>query len=177
MNFSPDLLSRAKEIRLLLLDVDGVLTDGSLLYTGDDVESKAFNTQDGFGLTLLREVGIETGVITARKSAVVARRIYELKMKYARQGARDKMVAFTEILEESGFNEKQVAYMGDDWLDLKLLCRVGLAVAPANAVDEVKDAVHFITPQSGGRGAVRNLCDLLVESRGVRELLLARYLR
>ncbi|MCK9173678.1 MAG: HAD hydrolase family protein [Desulforhopalus sp.] len=176
MIFPPDLLSRAKEIRLLLLDVDGVLTDGSLLYSGDGVESKAFNTQDGFGLALLREVGIETGVITARESVVVARRISELKIKYARQGARDKMAAFLEILGESGFSEKQVAYMGDDWLDLKLLCRVGLAAAPANAVDEVKDVVHFVTPCNGGKGAVRNLCDLLVEAHGARELLLARYL-
>jgi 3-deoxy-D-manno-octulosonate 8-phosphate phosphatase (KDO 8-P phosphatase) len=168
-------LAKAKNIRLLLLDVDGVLTDGNLLYSGDTVESKSFNTQDGFGLRLLSEANIEVGVITARKSVVVARRTSELKMKYVFQGSPNKTEAFKEILKVSGLKPFEIAYMGDDWLDLPLLQQVGLSIAPANGVKEVKDSVHFITEQSGGKGAVRDACDLILEAQNLTATLLQKY--
>lgn len=168
-------LAKAKEIHLLLLDVDGVLTDGNLLYSGDDTESKSFNTQDGFGLRLLQEANIEVGVITARKSAVVARRTAELKMKYVYQGAPNKTTAFKEILKVSNLKPYEIAYMGDDWLDLPLLQQVGLAAAPANGVKEVLESVHFVTEQPGGKGAVRNVCDLILEAKGLTATLLQKY--
>lgn len=168
-------LAKAKEIRLLLLDVDGVLTDGNLLYSSDNTESKSFNTQDGFGLRLLQEANIDVGVITARKSEVVARRATELKMKYVYQGSPNKTVAFKEILKASGLKPYEIAYMGDDWLDLPLLQQVGLAVAPANAVKEVQEVAHFITELPGGRGAVRNVCDLILEAKNLTAELLQKY--
>jgi len=168
-------LAKAKDIRLLLLDVDGVLTDGNLLYTGDSEESKSFNTQDGFGLRLLREANIDVGVITARKSAVVARRASELKMKYVYQGSPNKTEAFKEIQKVSGLKPFEIAYMGDDWLDLPLLQQVGLAIAPANGVKEVLDTAHFITEQAGGRGAVRDACDLILEAQNLTATLLQKY--
>lgn len=167
--------ARAKEIRLLLLDVDGVLTDGSLHYSSDSAESKAFNTQDGFGIRLLQEAGIEVGVITARQSEVVARRAGELQMRYIYQGRRNKKEAFKEILQASGCRPFQVAYMGDDWLDLVLLQQVGLALAPANAVREVKETAHFVTARAGGAGAVREACDLILEAQNLLGGLLRKY--
>lgn len=168
-------LARAKDTRLLLLDVDGVLTDGNLLYSGSKEEFKSFNTQDGFGLRLLREAGVDIGVITARTSEVVARRSSELKMTYVYQGAPNKNEAYKDILKKSGYKPFEIAYMGDDWLDLVLLKQVGLAIAPANAVPEVKDVAHFITDHSGGRGAVRDTCNLILEAKGVFEQLLQKY--
>ncbi len=169
------LFARAAAIRLLLLDVDGVLTDGTLLYSGQGEEGKAFHTQDGFGIRLLREAGIDVGVITARSSAVVGRRAEELKMRYIYQGVPGKREAFKEILRLSGLRPYEVAYMGDDWLDLVLLQQVGLAVAPANAVAEVKRVAHLVTERQGGHGAVREACDLLLASRNLTAELLQRY--
>jgi 3-deoxy-D-manno-octulosonate 8-phosphate phosphatase (KDO 8-P phosphatase) len=168
-------LAKAKEIKLLLLDVDGVLTDGNLLYSGSGEESKAFNTQDGFGLRLLREAGIQIGVITARKSEVVARRATELKMNYIYQGMQNKNDAFKEVVKASGFKPYQIAYMGDDWLDLVLLQQVGLAIVPANGAREVKEIAHFITKRSGGAGAVRDACDLIIEGKNLLMELLQKY--
>ncbi len=174
----PDLqrvFARAKEIRLLLLDVDGVLTDGTLHYSGASGESKSFHTQDGFGIRLLQEAGIDVGVITARQSEVVARRAGELRMRYIYQGMRNKKEALKEILQVSGYRPFQVAYMGDDWLDLVLLQQVGFAIAPANAVREVKEVAHFVTERAGGSGAVRDACDLILEAKNLMADLLRKY--
>lgn len=168
-------LAKAKEVRLLLLDVDGVLTDGSLVYTDSTTESKSFNTQDGFGLRLLLDAGIDVGIITARKSEVVARRAKELKMTYVYQGMGNKNEAFKEILKTSGYKPFQIGYMGDDWLDLVLLSQVGLAVSPANGVAEVKEVAHFITERSGGAGAVRDACNLILEAQNLTQQLLQAY--
>jgi len=169
-------LGKAKEIRILLLDVDGVLTDGSLIYSHEGQESKVFNTQDGFGLRLLGEAGLELGVITARSSEAVAQRCANLKMRYVYQGVESKLLAFQEILKQSGCKPFEVAYMGDDWLDLVLLTRVGFSVAPANAVVEVRQAAHYTTEHSGGKGAVRELCNLILEAKGCHQELLQRYM-
>jgi len=173
--YEPRLLERAARIRLLLLDVDGVLTDGRLFYSADGAEGKCFHTQDGFGLRLLRELGIDTGVITARESAMVARRARELAMRFVYQKAPKKLGAYRQILAESGLKPYQVAYMGDDWLDLPLLTQVGLAIAPANAAPEVAEAAHYLTPRPGGHGAVRDACDLLVAASGQWAALVQRY--
>ncbi|MFH0783814.1 MAG: HAD hydrolase family protein [Pseudomonadota bacterium] len=169
-------MAKAKDIRLLLLDVDGVLTNGSLLYTGSSEESKAFNTQDGFGLRLLQDAGIDVGIITARKSEVVARRAIELKIRFIYQGAPNKSEAFKDILKVSGLRPFEIAYMGDDWLDLVLLQQVGLAIVPANGVREVKEMAHFITERMGGEGAVREACDLILDAKNLTAELLQKYL-
>lgn len=175
-NLDERLLARAKQIRLLLLDVDGVLTDGTLIFSSQGEESKGFNTQDGFGIRLLQEAGIDVGVITARSSAVVTARCENLKIKYVYQGESDKLQAYNDILQKSGVKPIEISYMGDDWLDLILLKRVGFAAAPANAMPEVKDAVHYTTSQYGGSGAVREVCDIILQAKGLHQQLLQSYM-
>jgi 3-deoxy-D-manno-octulosonate 8-phosphate phosphatase (KDO 8-P phosphatase) len=169
-------LAKAAPIRLLLLDVDGVLTDGSIFFSHDGMESKAFNSQDGFGIRLLLEAGIDTGVVTARTSEAVSKRARDLGMRYVFQGEANKLTAYKEIVRQSGLKPFEIAYMGDDWLDLVLLVRVGFAAAPANAVEEVKRAAHYICRKPGGHGAVREICDLLLEAKGVNQQLLQNYM-
>lgn len=169
-------LAKARAVKILLLDVDGVLTDGSIIFSHEGEESKAFNTQDGFGLRLLQEIGLEIGVITARSSEAVARRCANLKMRYVYQGAGNKLEAYKEILSQSGCKPFEIAYMGDDWLDLVLLNRAGFSAAPANGVREVQEAVHYTTVQSGGHGAVREICELILEAKGRYQELLQRYI-
>ena len=169
-------LPRAKEVKLLLLDVDGVLTDGTITYTHDGGESKGFNTQDGFGLRILQDAGVDVGLITARTSEAVTRRAQDLKLKYVFQGAGNKNNVYEEILGTSGLRPLQTAYMGDDWLDLQLLHRVGFAAAPANAVAEVRQRVHYVTSHSGGRGAVREVCEVILEARGELTAIFKKFL-
>ncbi len=172
---TPILLEKAKDIRILLLDVDGVLTDGSIHCADDGTEGKRFNTQDGFGLRLLQEAGIDSGLISARSSEAVFRRATELNIRFVFQGVSSKLSTFQNILKETGFKPYQAAYMGDDWLDLPLLTRAGLALAPANAVVQVREAAHYVTSRRGGDGAVREACELILEGRGLFAELLQRY--
>lgn len=169
-------LAKAENIKLLLLDVDGVLTDGNLIYSHEGKESKSFNTQDGFGLRLLQDAGVKVGIITARSSEALERRSQDLKISYLYQGSSNKLDAYKEIVKSSGLKPFEIAYMGDDWLDMVLLKRVGLAVAPANAVVEVREMVHYTTEQSGGHGAVRELCDLILEAMGKHKELYQYYI-
>ncbi len=169
-------LPKAKNIKLLLLDVDGVLTDGNLIYSHEGKESKSFNTQDGFGLRILQDSGVEVGIITARSSEALERRSQDLKISHLYQGASNKLDAYKEIVKTTGLKPFEIAYMGDDWLDLVLLKRVGLAVAPANAVPEVREMVHYTTEQSGGHGAVREICDLILEAMGKHKELYQHYM-
>jgi 3-deoxy-D-manno-octulosonate 8-phosphate phosphatase (KDO 8-P phosphatase) len=175
--FPEESLERARRIKVLLLDVDGILTDGAIIYTAEGVEVKAFHIQDGLGLKLLQKAGIEAGVITARESAMVRRRAEELGLAHIHQGVEDKLAVYEGILAENRLQPSEIAYMGDDWIDLPLLTRVGLAATVADAVPEVKEAAHFVTIRGGGRGAVREVCDLLLEARGVRLELLRKFLR
>lgn len=172
----PRIRARAEKLDLLLLDVDGVLTDGTLIFSPDGGEGKGFSTQDGFGISLLREAGVDVGVITARSSKAVSERCQGLHMRYICQGERDKLTAYKQIVEDSGLKPFQIAYMGDDWLDLVLLKRVGLAVAPANSMAEVQQHVHYVTRRSGGAGAVREVCDLILRAKGLFDQLLQSYL-
>jgi 3-deoxy-D-manno-octulosonate 8-phosphate phosphatase (KDO 8-P phosphatase) len=169
-------LPKAKAIKLLLLDVDGVLTDGTLIYSHEGHESKAFNTQDGFGLRMLQDSGVEVGIITARSSEALSRRSEDLKISHLYQGSSNKLEAYKEISKKTGFKPFEISYMGDDWLDMVLLKRVGLAVAPANAVIEVQEIVHYVCSQNGGHGAVRELCDLILEAKGEHKKLLQHYM-
>lgn len=169
-------LPKAKKIKLLLLDVDGVLTDGSLIYSHEGHESKAFSTQDGFGLRMLQDSGVEVGIITARSSAALSRRSEDLKITHLYQGSSNKLDAYKEISKKTGLKPFEISYMGDDWLDMVLLKRVGLAVAPANAVIEVQEMVHYVCSKSGGHGAVRELCDLILHSKGEHKKLHQYYM-
>ena len=166
---------RLQKIRLLLLDVDGVMTDGRIVYDDRGGETKAFDVKDGHGLKLLQRAGIRVGIITGRQSAVVDRRAAELGIELVYQGAKDKLVPFLEILEKTGLTAEQIAYVGDDYPDLPILRRVGFAATVADAIEELKPCVHYVTRQVGGRGAVREICDLLLRESGRWEAVTGRY--
>ena len=171
------LMAKAEPIRLLLLDVDGVLSDGTLIYSENGVESKSFNTKDGLGIKLVQQCNIDVGVITARSSQIVQKRAEELGLKYIMQGVGTKREAFKTVLKESDLKPIQVCYMGDDWIDLALLTSTGLATCPADAVAEVRDACHYVATLPGGKGAVREICDILVLAKGMRDTLLQNYIK
>ncbi|HET6437873.1 MAG TPA: 3-deoxy-D-manno-octulosonate 8-phosphate phosphatase [Anaeromyxobacter sp.] len=160
-----ELLRRAAQIRLLLLDVDGVLTDGRLFYGPEGEERVAFDVKDGHGIVLLRD-HIEVGVISGRAGRAARPRLEELRVRHLLLGERDKLAAYGR-LAALGFADAEVAYMGDDVNDLPLLLRVGLSACPADALPEVRARVHFCAGAAGGRGAVRELCDLLLRARGL----------
>ena len=169
-------LPKAKEVKLLLLDVDGILTDGTIIYTHEGNEIKAFHTRDGLGIRLLQEAGVEVGLITARQSEAVTRRAQDLGMKHVFQKTRNKLAVYEQLTKELGLQASEVGYMGDDWLDLPLLVRVGFSATVADAVPEVKEVAHYTTKRKGGRGAVREVCDLILEAKGVHVPLLDKYL-
>ncbi|CAK8714157.1 3-deoxy-D-manno-octulosonate 8-phosphate phosphatase (KDO 8-P phosphatase) [Candidatus Electrothrix aarhusensis] len=170
-------MMRAKKAKVLLLDVDGVLTDGTLFYSGASEEIKGFNTLDGFGLRLLRDAGIAVGLITARSSEAVSRRAKELKLEHVYTDCRNKKEAYAAVLEQHGWKPEQTAYMGDDWLDLPVLMQVGCSLAPANAAAEVRRQVDYVTERSGGHGAVREACELILEAKGLLSQLLHEYMQ
>lgn len=158
--------TRAEKVRLLLLDVDGVLTDGSVVLLGDGQELKSFHVRDGTAIVIARREGIDVGLLSGRSSEVTKRRAAELGIDIIVQGETDKGTAFDGILARSGLEAEQVAFMGDDLLDLPVLRRVGLATAPADAVREVLEAADWVSTRAGGRGAVRELVELLLDARG-----------
>jgi 3-deoxy-D-manno-octulosonate 8-phosphate phosphatase (KDO 8-P phosphatase) len=153
----PLLLERAARIRLLALDVDGVLTDGQLHFDNSGNETKAFSTRDGFGMKALQKFGITLAIITGRESNIVRDRAQQLGISLVYQGQEDKTIAMNDILSRTGCDEEEVCYAGDDWIDLPLLLRVGLAVTVADADPVVQQKVHWVTTRPGGRGAVREL--------------------
>lgn len=155
-----------KSIKLLLLDVDGVLTDGTLWFSPEGETVKSFYVRDGLGLVMLQKKGIRVGVITGRHSPALLKRLEDLKINLVYQGIPDKIVAYEEILRKENLTDKEVAYMGDDVPDLTLLKRVGFAAAPADAIPEVKKIVHFVTSENGGRGAVRALVEAILKAQG-----------
>lgn len=169
-------LNRAKPIKLLLLDVDGVLTDGSITYTHRGDEIKTFHCRDGFGMTMLQKIGVEIGLISARQSEAVTRRAHDLKLSHVFQGTRHKLAVLTSLMNDLNLTPPEVAFMGDDWLDLAVLSQVGLAATVADGMPELKPMVHFVSEHPGGRGAVRDLCDLIIEAKGQRQELLDEYL-
>ena len=176
---TPDIQQRAARVRLFLMDVDGVLTDGRLLYVpgpdGKPVESKAFDSQDGIALQWLSWHGIDTGVISGRLSPATEERARQVKMRYVYQGHIEKIPILDEIRASSGLQPEQIAYAGDDLTDLVVMRRVGLAIATANARPEVKRAAHYVTQARGGSGAVREICELLLEAHGRWPDILKKY--
>jgi 3-deoxy-D-manno-octulosonate 8-phosphate phosphatase (KDO 8-P phosphatase) len=174
--FDPMLLERAARVRALVLDVDGVLTDGKLYFDNQGNEMKAFSTRDGLGLRALQSQGTLLALITGRRSEIVARRAADLGIERVYQGRHDKLNAFNELLAATGIDPREVCYAGDDWVDIPVLDRAGLAVTVADADAVVKQRAHWITSRPGGHGAVREICDLILAARGLDQRVLDRIL-
>jgi 3-deoxy-D-manno-octulosonate 8-phosphate phosphatase (KDO 8-P phosphatase) len=170
-----DIDARAKRIKLLLMDCDGVLTDGQLELLENGDEQKTFHARDGQGISLFHRAGWKTGIISGRTSSAVERRAQDLTMAYVRQQAKDKIEALEEILAEAEVSPNECAYIGDDVADIPVMLRVGLAVAVADAVAETKQAAHYITELKGGRGAVREVTDLILKAQGRWDELMKRF--
>jgi 3-deoxy-D-manno-octulosonate 8-phosphate phosphatase (KDO 8-P phosphatase) len=171
-----DILNIAKHIKLLIFDVDGVLTDGRLFFGDDGQEYKAFYSRDGLGMKLLQRSGVEIGVITARSSKVVVHRMQNLDIKHVYQGRLDKIAAFDEMLTKLNVAPEHTAYVGDDVVDLPVMKRVGLAIAVQDAHPFVKKHAHWITHHNGGHGAARDACELIMEAQGTLEAQLKSFL-
>jgi 3-deoxy-D-manno-octulosonate 8-phosphate phosphatase (KDO 8-P phosphatase) len=167
---------RAAGVRLLAMDVDGTLTDGSLLIGQDAEIAKAFSVRDGFGLTLLAKAGMELALVTGRESPIVVRRAAELGITRVHQRVKDKLAMLQVLCHESGIGLEQAAFVGDDWPDLPPMMACGLAAAPADAVEEVRRVAHWVSAARGGQGAVRELAMFILDSQGRRADLLAPYL-
>jgi 3-deoxy-D-manno-octulosonate 8-phosphate phosphatase (KDO 8-P phosphatase) len=164
---------RAARVKLMIFDVDGVLTDGRLYYGDQGEMLKTFDTLDGHGIKLLAAVGIASAIITGRKSGIVEARARELGIAHIYQGVHDKTAAFADLLAVTGLNANACAYMGDDWPDLPVMLKVGFATAPANAHPEVIARAHWVAEAKGGRGAVREACDAVLRAGNHYEALLA----
>lgn len=168
----PALKERASGIRMLLLDVDGVLTDGKLYFDHNGNETKAFDTRDGLGIKAMQRSGIEVAVITGRSSNAVTQRMQQLGVQHVYQGREDKLNAFEDLLDKTGFEATEVCYAGDDWIDIPVLLRVGLAVSVADADKLVKQHAHWVTGRKGGDAAVREICNLILEAQGKDQTIL-----
>lgn len=177
-DLSPDLLTRARNTRLVIFDIDGVLTDGSLFYGDDGQEYKAFHSKDGHGIRMLLESGLEIALITGRQSELVLHRADNLKIPRNRiwQGYRDKRPAFADLLKQTGLNPENIAYVGDDVVDLPVMSQVGFAIAVNDAHYYVKQHAHWVTQTGGGRGAAREVTELLLHAQGKLQAKLASYL-
>jgi 3-deoxy-D-manno-octulosonate 8-phosphate phosphatase (KDO 8-P phosphatase) len=171
-----EVLARARHVQLVLFDVDGVLTDGRLYFGDDGTEYKAFHTRDGHGMKMLRESGVEIAVITGRDSPIVARRMDTLGIKHVYQGRMDKLTPFRHLMSELRLAPERVACVGDDVMDLPIMCRVGLAIAVQDAHPLVKAHAHWHTPHPGGCGAARDVCDLIMQAQGRWDEQMRRYL-
>lgn len=170
-----ELFERAKNVRLLILDVDGVMTDGSIILDNHGNELKAFHVRDGHGIKMLQKVGIEIAIITGRISDVVERRARELGIQHVYQKALKKAVAYEELRVKTGVPANEIACIGDDIVDIPILRRVALPVAVADATEETKAAAVYVTKAPGGRGAVREICDLILRANGKWDELFDAY--
>lgn len=170
LKVSASLKKRAAKIKVVLMDVDGTITDGSVTLLsqpdGSALEIKTFDAHDGQGISLARTAGLRMGVITGRESAALRRRMKELNVEFVYEKQPHKIAAYEEILQKAAVGEDEVAYLGDDLPDLTVMRRVGLAVAVGNATPEVKDAAHYTTVRNGGKGAARELVELILKSKG-----------
>jgi 3-deoxy-D-manno-octulosonate 8-phosphate phosphatase (KDO 8-P phosphatase) len=168
---------RASRIKLLLMDCDGVLTDGRLWLTEDGDDQKSFNTHDGLGLSLLHRAGLHSGIISGRNSRAVTRRASELGVEFVRQGDPDKIEAFEQLMRLAGVNSNEVAFIGDDLTDIPVMQRSALAVAVADAVAETRSVAHYVTRAEGGHGAVREVIEIILKSQGRWQGLVDNYLK
>jgi len=162
-----ELTAIAKEIKLVAFDVDGVMTDGSLTFREDGKEIKTYNAKDGLGVVMLSRAGLVTSIITARENNAVKLRAEMIDIKELYMGQKNKVLALCELKEKYNLDYSEIAYMGDDLPDLCVLEKVGLSACPNDAVEEVKNACKFISKYNGGRGAVRELCDFILKSKGI----------
>lgn len=174
-NYPSSVLKAAQKIKLLLLDVDGVLTDGRLYYGNAGEELKAFDIQDGLGIKLLQRGGINVGIITGRSSDLVKRRAKELSIDPVVQGREDKLTALNQLLENMNIDLEEIAFVGDDLPDLAVIRRVGLGITPANGNHILASQALWQTKRSGGNGAVREIAELILHAQGKLEPLLASY--
>lgn len=164
-----NLKERAKKIKLMAFDCDGVMTNGDVTYDENGVEYKTFNVKDGHGLVRMAKSGFITAIITARNNGTVAHRAKNLNITELHQGKKYKLPTLEELKEKYNLSYDEISYMGDDLPDICCLEKVGLACCPNDAVNEVKEICHFITSNDGGRGAVRELCDFILESQGIEK--------
>lgn len=160
---------KAKKIKMILFDVDGVMTDGGIILGNQGIELKKFHVQDGMGFTLAKKAGLMLGILTGRYSDLVTKRATELNADEIYQGVFNKLTAYKDILTKHGLSDEEVAYVGDDILDIPVLRRVGLKFAVANAAEEVKDMADYVTHKKGGEGAVREVIDLILELKDIRK--------
>ncbi len=172
-----DIVEKAKKLKLLILDVDGVLTDGRLFFDDQGKEYKCFHARDGHGIKLLRQTGVEIAVISGRKSNSVALRMKNLGVEHVYQGHENKIAALNEIIQNLSVEPNQVVHVGDDLLDLPVMTRVGLAIAVNDANDAVKDYADWTTKTAGGLGAVREVCDFIMQSQGTYDQVLQGYMQ
>ena len=168
--------AQARSVRVAAFDVDGVLTDGALYYTDSGEEFKAFHVQDGQGIKMLQEAGVVIAIITSRSSRLVANRAQNLGIEHLYQGVENKLDAMNALLQQLGFTLAQASYMGDDVIDLPVLRRCGFAVSVPEAPAVVRQYAHYVTRAGGGRGAVREFCEVVLHAQGALDDALARYL-
>lgn len=171
-----DVLQRAAQVRLVIFDVDGVLTDGRLYFDPEGREFKAFHSRDGHGMKMLQQTGVELAIISGRECNSVTQRMAGLGITHVYQGKRDKLPSFRAMLEQLALAPQQVCYVGDDVVDLPVMSRVGFAVAVRDAHPLVKRHAHWITARPGGRGAARDLCELIIEAQGGLDAMWEHYL-
>ena len=171
-----EVLTKAKNIKLVIFDVDGVLTDGSLFYGDDGQEYKAFNSRDGHNMKMLQQTGVQIGIITGRTSELVLHRMKNLNVQHIYQGKADKLPAFEDLVAKLGLEAEQVAYVGDDVVDLPVMIRVGLAITVPNAHELARQHAHWVTNQGAGQGAARDVCEMIMKAQGTFETTIAEYL-
>lgn len=169
-------IERARAVRLMVFDVDGVLTDGRLFLGDDGQEYKAFHSRDGHGMRMLQDSGIKLALLTGRQSQVVSQRAADLGIEHVIQGRRDKLPAFEDLLDTLGISFSAAAFIGDDLVDLPVMRRVGLGVAVADATAEVRAHAHWVTTCAGGQGAAREACELVMRAQGLFEQQISAYL-
>jgi len=167
-------VDKAKDIRLVILDVDGVMSDGRIVIDDNGVESRNFDIKDGMGVVVLQLCGIEVAIITSKKSGAVRHRAEELKIKRFHEGIKKKTEPYEQMLEEMNIHDAQVCYVGDDLVDLAMMRRVGLPVAVGDAVAEVKEAAAYVTTAAGGRGAVREVAEMILKAQDKWDKVLAK---
>lgn len=172
-----DVMDKARDVGLLLLDVDGVLTDGSVTYGPDGGEYKTFSTRDGQGIKALKDGGVDTALISARSSQALNARIFELGIRNAKTGVSDKLKAFDEVLSQCGVTPDQCCYVGDDLVDIPVMLRCGLGIAVADAHYTVRHVAQWVTPSGGGHGAVREVCDAVLYAQGKFDDMMDRHMK
>lgn len=174
--YQENIIQKASKVRLFAMDVDGVLSDGRIIYNSDDVETKTFYVQDGLGLQALKEAGIILAVITGRTSSMVERRACELGLHHVIQGRDDKFTALTKLASDLNLSMDECAYMGDDLPDLKAIREAGLGISVSNGVIMVRQTADFVTNQRGGNGAVREVCDLILQAQNKYDAFIQKFL-